>query len=128
MNTELKLQFRQTMSDCLHYMVEPGRDKNEILTVMNKLEKAVTDIINVELHEIITNAPKYQMLPNDRVLFGTRVAMTLEYIATPDRSPQTIVEMIKGFENFIEICAEKAAKGLVEKPKMRVSRMKDLPN
>lgn len=128
MNTELRIEFRRTMSDCLQYMVETGRDTTEILTAANKLEKAVTEIIDIELHQIITNAPKYVMPSADRILFGTRVAMTLQLIATPERTPESILEMIKSFEAFIETCAEKAAKALVDKPKMTVTRMKDLPN
>jgi hypothetical protein len=128
MNTEVKIAFRKLLSDCLLEMTSPGRDKNEILTITEKLEASVTKVIDHELHEVLTNAPGYSMSEAERVAFGTRLAITLETIAQPGMNGQRLLDLIKNFEAFIETTAEAAARRLVDKPRMRITRMRDLPN
>jgi hypothetical protein len=128
MNTEQRIAFRKLLSDCLMYMSEKGRDRNEILTVMQKLKDAVQNIIDTELHEVYTNAPTYRMNPEDEIRFRQMIALTLDRISKPGTTPLQVLEMINGVEDWIKIKSEKAARAAIEKPRLRVERKKDLPN
>jgi hypothetical protein len=128
MNTEQRIAFRKLLSDCLMYMSEKGRDQNEILTVLARLESSVTNIINTELHNVYTNAKPFTMSAEQQVRFRQMIALTLDKISQPGTTPLKVLEMINGVEDWIKIHSEKAARAAIDKPRLRVDRKKDLPN
>lgn len=128
MNTEQRIAFRKLLSDCLMYMSEKGRDKNEILTVLDRLEKNVDSIIDLELHNVYANAPTFAMSNEQKARFRQMIALTLEKISRPGTTPVQVLEMINGVEDWIKIASERAARASIDKPRLRVDRKKDLPN
>ena len=126
MNLEIKLAFRKLLSDALMYMCQKDRDKNEILTMMDKLEKATSEIIHLEL---ITNVPgttiipSYKMKDAERIVYRQNIAITLEKIQTPGIKPESVLDMINQLENWVENEVGRVVAIALGKPKMTISRL-----
>lgn len=128
MNTETKIAFRAVVSEVLLYMVEPGRDRNEILTVLDKLEKIVTDLIYIEMMASMPGVDQYKMKPADQVVFRAQIAAILEVMSRPDTTPEKLLQMVKDLEKWIEDLAEQHLQifsASLGKPKLKITR---LPN
>ena len=125
MNIEQKIAFRRLLSDCLMYMSEKGRDQNEILTALDKLEDSVEMIIDTDLHVMLSIAPRFIMQNAEKRQFRQLIALTLESISRPGMKPEKILEIIDGIQEWVEVGTDKALKAAIGKPKMQVRR---LPN
>ncbi len=126
MNLEIKLAFRKLLSDALMYMCQQDRDKNEILTMMDKLEKATSEIIDLELTTNVpgtTIIPSYKMKDAERVVYRQNIAITLEKIQTPGIKPESVLDMINQLENWVENEVGRVVAIALGKPKMTISRL-----
>lgn len=126
MNLEIKLAFRRLLSDALMYMCQNGRDKNEILTMMDKLEKATSEIIHLELTTNVpgtTIIPSYKMKDAERIVYRQNIAITLEKIQTPGIKPESVLDMINQLENWVENEVGRVVAIALGKPKMTISRL-----
>jgi hypothetical protein len=128
MNTETKIAFRAVISEVLLYMVEPGRDQNEILTVLDKLEKVTSDLIHLEMLASMPDATEYKMKVADRIVFRGQIAAILEVMSRHTSTPETLLLLVKDMEKWIEGLAEEQLRIFAHsfgKPKMKIIR---LPN
>ncbi len=126
MNLEIKLAFRKLLSDALMYMCQKDRDKNEILTMMDKLEKATSEIIELELTTNVpgtTIIPSYKMKDAERIVYRQNIAITLEKIQTPGIKPESVLDMINQLENWVENEVGRVVAIALGKPKMTISRL-----
>ena len=126
MNLEIKLAFRKLLSDALMYMCQKDRDKNEILTMMDKLEKATSEIIKLELTTNVPGTiiiPSYKMKDAERIVYRQNIAITLEKIQTPGIKPESVLDMINQLENWVENEVGRVVAIALGKPKMTISRL-----
>jgi hypothetical protein len=127
MNVEQKIAFRQLVSDVLMYMLENERSPSEILQVQQKLDEAVVKLINNNLQEMM-QGPVYIMGAGDKTAWRVLIATVLATISKPDCSPGVVIDMIKDLEKWVEDIIERTLREFAGKPKVTITRGKDLPN
>jgi hypothetical protein len=129
MNTETKIAFRQLLSDVLMFMMETGRDRHEILSMLDKLETAVEKLINTELSVMLPGC-FYLMDAKIKTEFRLGIAGTLDAISKPGVTPEKVMELIRSQEGWANEQIELALKKFAGKPKMYATRLpnKSKPN
>jgi hypothetical protein len=124
MNIEQKIAFRKLLSDVLMHMSEPVRTKDELLTVLEKLEKSIAQIVDVTAKNMLSIADTYRMEGEDQIKFRTQIAFTLQAIAS-EKLPEKILELINNLETWVDNTTEIWVRKCIGKPKMNIRK---LPN
>jgi hypothetical protein len=129
MNVEQKIAFRQLVSDVLMYMLDSARTDSEILEVQEKLDTAVTKLINANLQQLLPGqAPVYIMGAGDKTTWRVLIAGVLLTIGKPECSLGVVIDMIKDLEKWVEDTIERTLREYAGKPKVSITRLRDLPN
>jgi hypothetical protein len=129
MNVEQKIAFRQLVSDVLMHMMESSRTAAEILEIQDKLDAAVQKLINSNLQQLMPGqAPVYIMGAGDKTSWRMLIAGVLLTISKPECSPGVVIDMIKDLEKWVEDTIERTLREYAGKPKVSITRLRDLPN
>jgi hypothetical protein len=124
MNEQQNLQFRKTLSEALMHLCEPGRNQNEILVTVDRMEKTFCVCINADLQKIVPDAPEFKKMdPAQSVEFRQMIALTLETISTPGATGKTVVDLIHSIEKWLHDQTEKAVNRAIGKPDIQFKKM-----
>jgi hypothetical protein len=124
MRLESTIAFRKLISDSLQYIWKSGDSQQDILAMMDRLEKVVTKLINYEADYFLSGVlARYKMNVVARVDFGVLMAEGLKYMTHPDRKAEDILLVLDRIQAWVQKQIDQEVTQRIGKPQLSFERL-----
>ncbi len=124
MTIDSTIAFRKLISDSLQYLWRNGDSKQDILAMIERLEKAVTKLINTEATIFLRGVQSsYDMSVIDRLNFGVLMTEGLKYMTAEGRNPRDILIVLDKIQAWVQSQIDGEVTRAIGKPKLSYQQL-----